>query len=37
MLVQMPLWGVIVLAGFATIGIITVGAVIYTLSKEKRK
>lgn len=37
MLVQMPLWAVIVLASFATIGAITVGVVIYTLSQEEKK
>lgn len=37
MLVQIPLWGALVLAGFAMIGIITVGVVIATVFMEERK
>lgn len=35
-LVQMPLWGAIVLGAFAFIGAISLCAVLYTLLQEKK-
>ena len=37
MLVQMPLWGAIVLGGFSMVGVLAIAAVIAVVSKGKRK